>query len=123
MVRKLGALATVAMTLMLAACTSATAPPPPRTVNGVVAWISTPAPPTTSTTSTTTMLAPAPYCSVSSLRVRRGYGGGAMGNVVIQFYLTNVGKVTCRLSGYPTLSAITTTGKRLSLKPQHGTYF
>jgi hypothetical protein len=46
-----------------------------------------------------------------------------MGNVVSLFYLTNSGKVTCRLSGYPTLRAITATGKRLSLAPKHGTYF
>ncbi len=46
-----------------------------------------------------------------------------MGNVGDNFYLTNAGKVTCRLSGYPTLTAITTSGARISLKPQHGTYF
>jgi hypothetical protein len=46
-----------------------------------------------------------------------------MGNVVDNFYFTNVGKVTCRLSGYPTLTAITTSGARISLRPEHGTYF
>ena len=34
-----------------------------------------------------------------------------------------MGKLTCRLSGYPSLTAITTSGARILLKPGHGTYF
>jgi len=119
--KKLGLVLT--LTLTLAACTSSTTPLPPRIVNGVVSWISTPAPPTTSSTTTTTTLPPAPPCSASVLRVRQGPGGAGLGNVAIPFYLTNVGKVTCRLSGYPSLTAITTSGARILLKPGHGTYF
>ncbi len=125
--RKLFAVAAVAMTLMvsgvvLAACTGSSTPPH-RTMTGVVAWISTPAPQTTSTTNTTTTLAPALPCSTSALRIRAGTGGVGMGNIANNFYMTNVGKVICRLSGYPTLTAITTSGARVSLKPEHGTYF
>ena len=79
-------------------------------VSGAVAWISTPAPPTTSTTTTTTTLPPAPPCPASDLRIRVGPGGAGLGNVVVPIYLTNEGKVTCRLSGYPSLTAITTAG-------------
>src|ERR1035441_8865583 len=107
------------MTLMFAGCTTSTLPPSPTTTfptTGVVAWISTPAPPTTSTTTTTTTLSAAPPCSDSALRVRAGTGGVGMGNVGDNFYLTNAGKVTCRLSGYPTLTAITTSGARIDRK-------
>jgi hypothetical protein len=42
---------------------------------------------------------------------------------VVPIYLTNIGKVTCRLSGYPTLTAIASSGERVAVKTQHGTYF
>jgi len=125
MMRKLGVVAAVDLMVagvVLAACTSSSTPPH-RTTTGAVAWISTPAPPTTSTTTTTTTLVPAPPCSASVLRPRVGAGGVGLGNYVVPIYLTNVGKVTCRLSGYPTLTAITTAGARILLKPGHGTYF
>ncbi len=121
--RKLGLVVMVAMTMMLAGCTSLSTPAPQHTAAGVVAWISAPAPPTTSTTTTTTTLAPAPPCSASGLRIRVGPGGVGLGNVVVPIYLTNVGKVTCRLSGYPSLTAITTAGAHILLKPGYGTYF
>ena len=123
-VRRLGSVAIlVAMAIVLSACTSSAVPRPHHQyATGAVVWISTPAPPTTSTTTTTT-LAPAPPCSTSGLRARVGPGGAGLGNYVVPIYLTNVGKVTCRLSGYPSLTAITTAGARVPLKPGHGTYF
>ncbi len=121
---KLGPLAMMMMALVVAGCTSSTAPRPhPQYATGAVAWVSTPASPTTSTTTTTTTLVPAPPCSVSVLRARAGPGGAGLGNYVVPVYLTNIGKVTCRLSGYPTLTAIATSGERAAVKTQHGTYF
>ena len=42
---------------------------------------------------------------------------------MVPIYLTNIRKETCRLSGYPSLTAITTSGARIPLRPGHGTYF
>ena len=121
---KLGPLAMMMMALVVAGCTSSTAPRPhPQYATGAVAWVSTPASPTTSTTTTTTTLVAAPPCSVSVLRARAGPGGAGLGNYVVPVYLTNIGKVTCRLSGYPTLTAIASSGERVAVKTQHGTYF
>ncbi len=123
--RKLGPLAMVMMALVVAGCTSSTAPRPHhRFATGAVSWIPAPAPPTTSTTSTTTAtLVPAPPCSASLLRSRVGPGGAGLGNYVVTVYLTNTGKTTCRLSGYPTLTAIAASGERVGVKTWHGTYF
>ena len=104
MMRKLGAIATVAMTLMFAACTSSTSPH--RTTTGLIAWTSTPAPATTTTT-----LAPAPVCTKSDLRVQFLGFGAAASMFSDVFQLTNIGKATCRLQGHPQLFPSVTSGK------------
>ena len=124
-VSKLPVVATAAVILavILAACTSSSAPTVHHSPTGVVAWISTPSSPTTSTTTTTTTLAPAPLCIKSELRGGPSFTGAATGNIGVSFRLTNIGKATCRLQGYPELFAITQTGNQVLVPVHHGTYF
>jgi hypothetical protein len=118
-VRKLGAIAAVAMTLMLAACTSSSAPARhPST--GLIVWTSTPAPPTTSSTTTTTTLALAPLCTKGSLDIGPPIDAGATQQVFASFRLTNVGKTTCRLQGYPVLWGTNATGKLVLVHAHDG---
>ena len=112
--RKLGVVAMMAMTLMLAACTNSTAPPAHRT-SSFIAWISTPAPPTTTTT-----LPLAPLCTKADLRVQFLGAGAAAGMVTDDFQLTNISKTTCRLQGQPKLSPSTTAGGHMSSVVRHG---
>ena len=106
--------------LVLAACTSSTTPPPHRTTTGVVAWISTPAPPTTSSTTTTTTLAPAPLCTKGSLHIGPPIDAGATQQVFVSFRLTNVGKTTCRLQGYPVVWGTNATGRLVLVRAHDG---
>ncbi|MGA3354478.1 MAG: DUF4232 domain-containing protein [Acidimicrobiales bacterium] len=117
-VRKLGAIATVVMTLMLAACTSSSTPP--HRTTGIIAWVSTPAPPTTSTTTITTTLAPAPLCTKADLRVQFLGAGFAMGSASDDFQLANISKTTCRLQGQPKLSPSTFAGGHIPSVVRHG---
>ncbi len=123
MMGKIGMVVILAMTEMLAACTSSTTPPPRPPATGVVAWIATPAP-TMTTTTTTTPLAVAPYCLKSQLRVQTGSWSTARssGNGLFVVHLTNTGKATCRLSGYPTMTAVTGSGAREPMQPGHDNY-
>ena len=113
--RRLGIAVMVVLALVLAACTSSSAPPA-RHTSGLIAWISTPAPPTTSTTTTTTTLAPAAVCSKSSLEARLGSPLGGSGETV---YVTNIAKTTCRLSGYATAMVVTPDGNHIPLRLRH----
>ena len=106
--------------LVLAACTSSTTPSPHRTTTGVVAWISTPAPPTTSSTTTTTTLAPAPLCTKGSLHIGPPIDAGATQQVFVSFRLTNVGKTTCRLQGYPVVWGTNATGRLVLVRAHDG---
>ena len=65
-VRKFGVIATVAMALTLAACTTGTARPT-GLANGVVAWISTPTPPTAARTAAAESEAAARFGETSSI--------------------------------------------------------
>lgn len=119
--RKLGVVTVLA--LALTSCTNWTAPPAYHPSSTLISWISTPAPPTTSTTTTTTTLAPAPFCTKANLRVGPSFIGAATGHVAISFRLTNIGKTTCRLQGYPVLWGLAQTGKLALLTVHHGTFF
>ena len=104
--RKLGVIATVAVTMMLAACTTSSVPPTRHSSAGLIAWIATPAPPTTTTT-----LPSAPLCTKADLLVKfRGFGAGASMYWDV-FQLTNVSKHTCRLQGRPELFPSPNLGK------------
>ena len=122
-VRKLGVGVTLAVTLSLAACSGSSAPPVHHSPTGLIAWTSTPPPPTTSTTTTTTTLAPAPLCTKADLRIGPPFIGAATGHIGVSFRLTNIGKTTCRLQGYPVLWGLTQAGKLVPLSAQHGTFF
>jgi len=120
--RRIGLVAAVAMTLMLTACTSSSVPARhPST--GLIAWTSTPAPLTTSTTTTSTTLALAPLCTKADLRIGPPVQGAATGHIGVSFRLTNIGKATCRLEGYPGLFAIIQAGKRAAVPVHRGTFF
>lgn len=90
---------------------------------GVVAWTSTPAPPTSPSTTTTTTLAPALPCARSSLGIEPGRGAAAAGNELSNAVLTNIGQTTCRLSGYPRVFGVTTTGERVLIRTGHSPFF
>jgi len=117
---RLRALAIGVSALVLAACTSTSAPPVRHSSSTLIAWRSTPAPPTTSTT-TTVPLAPEPFCSRQDLRVSFDNSVGVEGMEAVR--LRNIGKVTCRLSGYATVVVVTETGRRIPEVPRHGSYF
>jgi hypothetical protein len=122
-VRKLGLMAVVTVTLSLAACTGSSTSPDHHSATGLIAWTPTPAPPTTSSTTTTTTLAPAPLCTKADLHIGPSFTGGATGHIGVSFRLTNIGKITCRLRGYPVLFAITQAGSRVVVPVHHGTFF
>jgi hypothetical protein len=121
--RKLAFMAVSVLTLALAACTTSSTPPARHRSTGLIAWTSTPAPPTTSSTTTTTTLAPAPLCTKADLQIGPPVQGAATGHIGVSFRLTNIGKATCRLEGYPGLFAITQAGKRAAVPVHRGTFF
>jgi len=119
-VRPTRVLISVIAGLALGACTSSTTQPPHRTATGVVAWISTPAPPTTSSTTTTTTLAAAPLCAKGNLDISPPIDSAATQQLFVSFRLTNVGKTTCRLQGYPVVWGTNATGKLVLVHAHDG---
>ena len=65
----------------------------------------------------------APACRAAQLRVVQGRFGGAAGNDVEPMLFTNIGSRTCLLRGYPTVTAETAAGGRVTLHPRRGTFF
>lgn len=91
---------------------------------GVVSWVNRPLP-LYDTPSPKLIRYPttAPLCRAAALRVSRGHDGAAAGNDSEPFLFTNTGSLTCLLRGYPTVTAETSTGSRVTLHPRHGTFF
>jgi hypothetical protein len=90
----------------------------------VVPWvdaIATAAPPTPTTTTTT--LATGPACEAATLRAAAKGGGAGLGNDLEIVVVTNVGRATCWVGGYPSLVGIKPSGAREPLAVAHGTYF
>lgn len=65
----------------------------------------------------------APPCRAGELRVSQGQEGAAAGNAAEPLLFTNAGSRTCVLRGYPTVTAETSAGGRVTLRPRHGTFF
>ena len=73
-------------------------------------------------TSTTT-LATGPACEAATLRAAAKGGGAGLGNDLEIVVVTNVGRATCWVGGYPSLVGIKPSGAREPLAVAHGTYF
>jgi hypothetical protein len=115
------ALFVAALGLMaVAGCTSDRSSAP----GGVVPWVNRPLPLYhTPQPQLIRYPATAPLCRAGQLRASRGRGGAATGRVLEELVFTNAGPETCLLRGYPTITAETPAGRRLTLHPGHGTFF
>src|SRR5439155_20782267 len=71
--------------------------------------------------------ASAPACRSGQLRVRQGRGGVGLGNRLERIVFINTGPGRCLLRGYPTITGVTSSGNRRTLRPIRGsgggTYF
>jgi hypothetical protein len=59
----------------------------------------------------------APPCHASELRISQGRGGAAAGTLYQRLVFTNIGRRTCPLRGYPTITALGPDGRRRTLHP------
>jgi hypothetical protein len=120
----------VALSLLIAvpAACSATAAGKAPTHGGVVAWVDRPAPPYTAPQPTPLPYpTAAPACRVDQVRATGAVVSFATGNVDERFTFTNISRTSCILTGFPTVSAVAPSGRRLRLRhltpsPQ-GTFF
>ncbi len=62
-------------------------------------------------------------CGPSDLHVSVGRVGQAMGNLNLPVTLVNRSTTACSLSGYPSLSGVSSTGASVPLRVAHGSYF
>jgi hypothetical protein len=121
----------LALSLGLAACGSSSTSSTPTTAAGTRAPTVTSVPPTTTAavstpativSRTTTMSVPTPHtlsapgCTTSNLRLSFSHGVGAGGTSYSYYHLTNVGKLTCSMVGYPGVSILDAQG-RIVQKP------
>jgi hypothetical protein len=58
-----------------------------------------------------------PPCHASELRIAQGRGGAAAGTLYERLVFTNIGRRTCLLRGYPTITALAPDGGRRPLRP------
>jgi hypothetical protein len=121
-VRKLGVIATVAMTLMLAACTSTTSPAVTKAANiakaaaaaalkaETAAKAAATAAEKAAATAKAAEIASAQPCTASQL-TEPGLSGVASGHVAEVVSLRNTSSKTCTLKGYPSLKMLDASGK------------
>jgi hypothetical protein len=95
---------------------------------GFVAWVDRPAPPYT-TPQPTPLPYPtaAPACRVDQVRASGATAGVATGHVNERLTFTNISRTSCVLTGFPTVSALAPSGRRLRLRTvtpsPRGTFF
>ena len=119
--RKLGVTATVVLALVLAGCTTSTAPAVLTTVKATTLSVPTTiAPPGGDRTTTTTFPPTITACTASQLTVG-GFGtSAAAGTQVVTIKIEDVSLLPCSLTGYPQVTYLESAGTPLLVAVSHG---